>query len=329
MMKRVIIDADPGIDDAAAILLALASPELSVEAITTVYGNGPVDVCSDNALRILDTAGRLDIPVYRGAGKPLLRDPNLTWASPVHGTDALGNTNFPLSEGTSTLIRSRHAALEIIDRVMASPGEITLLALGRMTNIALALALEPGLAQRVAEIVVMGGAISMPGNVSPVASANLYEDPEAAAILYSSGVPLVQVGMDVCDRVEISQGQLDRIRQADTPTTRLLAAATPCLQSYYRGRGLLADPNGVHYNDVPAIAYAIDAMLFGTQDFYVTIETQSPLTRGQTVADRRNISGNPTNARVCLEVEVPRLTALFTERIISYSTCRYQGPRLP
>jgi inosine-uridine nucleoside N-ribohydrolase len=319
MMKRVIIDADPGIDDAAAIFLALASPELSVEAITTVYGNGPVDVCADNALRILDAAGRLDIPVYRGAGKPLLRDPILTWASPVHGSDALGNTTFPLPEGTSMLIRSRHAALEIIDRVMASPGEITLLALGRMTNIALALALEPGLAQRVAEIVLMGGAISMPGNVSPVASANLYEDPEAAAILYSSGAPLVQVGMDVCDRVEVSTAQLDRIRQADTPTTRILAAATPCLQSYYRSRGLLADPNGVHYNDVSAVAYAIDPTLFGTQDFYVTIETQSPLTRGQTVADRRNISGNPTNARICLEVDAPRLTTLFTKRIVSCS----------
>jgi inosine-uridine nucleoside N-ribohydrolase len=322
MIKRVIIDADPGVDDAAAIFLALASPELSVEAITIVYGNGPVDLCADNALRILDAAGRLDIPVYRGAGKPLLRDPNLTWASPVHGADALGNTNFPLSEGTSKLIRSRHAALAIIDQIMASPGEITLLALGRMTNIALALALEPDLSQKVAAIILMGGAIFVPGNVSPVASANLYEDPEAAAILYSSGVPLVQVGMDVCDRVEVSQGQLDQIWQVGTPTTHLLAAATPCLQSYYRGRGLLADPNGVHYNDVPAVAYAIDPTLFGTQDFYVTIETQSPLTRGQTVADRRNLSGNPTNTRVCLEVDVPRLTTLFTERIVGYSACR-------
>jgi inosine-uridine nucleoside N-ribohydrolase len=107
----------------------------------------------------------------------------------------------------------------------------------------------------------------MPGNVSPVASANLYEDPEAAAILYSSGAPLAQVGMDVCDRVEVSQGQLDQIRQANTPITRLLTAATPCLQSYYRGRGLLADPNGVHYNDVPAVAYAIDPSLFVTQNF--------------------------------------------------------------
>jgi inosine-uridine nucleoside N-ribohydrolase len=321
-MKRVIIDTDPGIDDAAAIFLALASPELSVEAITTIYGNGAVEMCASNALRILYAADRLDIPVYRGAGKPLLREATLGWASPVHGNDALGNTGFPLPEGKGKVIGSRHAALEIIDRVTASPGEITLLALGRMTNIALALTLEPRLAQEVAEIVLMGGSIAMPGNVSPVASANLYEDPEAAAILYSSGAPLVQVGMDVCDRVEVSQSQLDQIRRANTPITHLLAAATPCLQSYYRRRGLLADPNGVHYNDVPAVAYAIDSSLFGAKGFYVTIETESPLTRGQTVADRRNISGHPPNARVCLEVDAPRLTALFTERLVGYSTRR-------
>jgi inosine-uridine nucleoside N-ribohydrolase len=238
----------------------------------------------------------------------------------VHGNDALGNTSFPLPEGKGKrgFIGSRHAALEIIDRVMAAPGEITLLALGRMTNIALALSLETRLAQGVAEIILMGGSISMPGNVAPVASANLYKGPEAAAILYSSGAPLAQVDMDVCDRVEVSQGQLDQIRQANTPITRLLTAATPRLQSYYRGRGLLADPNRVHYNDVPAVAYAIDPSLFVTQNFYVVIETQSPLTRGQTVADRRNISGHPPNTRVCLDVDAPRLTALFTQRVAGY-----------
>jgi inosine-uridine nucleoside N-ribohydrolase len=317
-MKRVIIDADPGIDDAAAIFLALASPELSVEAITTIYGNGPVETCANNALRILHAADRLDIPVYQGAGKPLLREATLGWASPVHGNDALGNISFPLPEGKGSLIGSHHTALEIIDWVMAAPGEVTLLALGRMTNIALALSLKPRLAQAVAEIVLLGGSISTPGNVSPVASANLYEDPEATAILYASGAPLVQVGMDVCDQVEVSQSQLDRIRQANTPITRLLTAATPCLQSYYRARKLLTDPNGVHYNDVPAVAYAIDPSLFGAQDLYVAIETQSPLTRGQTVADRRNISGHPPNARVCLEVDAPRLTALFTQRVAGY-----------
>jgi inosine-uridine nucleoside N-ribohydrolase len=317
-MKRVIIDTDPGIDDAAAILLALASPELSVEAITTVYGNGPVEASTRNARRILHAAGRTDIPVHQGAGKPLLRHPNPGWASQVHGTDALGDAEIldpPIESGP---VKERHAVLEVIERVIAAPGEITLLSLGRLTNLALALALEPRVAQSVSEIIVMGGAIAVPGNISPVASANLYEDPEAAAMVYSSGAPLVQVGLDVCDLVEISQGQLDQISKAGTPITRLLTAATPCLQAYYRRRGMLADPNAVRYNDLPAIAYTVDPELFDTQDLYVAIETHSPLTRGQTVADRRNNSGHPSNVKVCTGLDAARLAALFTERITAY-----------
>ena len=319
-MKRVIIDTDPGIDDAAAILLALASPELTVEAITTVYGNGPVEASTRNALHILAAAGRTDISVFQGAGKPLLRKPNPGWASQVHGIDALGGVALAVSTDKPGGVEQRHAALEILERVAEAPGEIILLALGRLTNIALALSLESRLAQWVSQIVVMGGAIAVPGNVSPVASANLYEDPEAAAIVYESGACLVQVGLDVCDRVEISASQLEEIRQADTPATRLLIAATPCIQSYYRGRGLLADPDGVRYNDLPAVAYAVAPDLFSAQDLYVTIETTSQVTRGQTVADLRRVTGHSPNAKVCLDVDPARLTGLFVERLINPTT---------
>ncbi|MFQ6030967.1 MAG: nucleoside hydrolase [Dehalococcoidia bacterium] len=318
-MKKVIIDTDPGIDDAAAIFLALASPELSVEALTTIYGNGPVESCTDNALRLLHAAHRRDIPVYPGVGKPLLREPTSGWASAVHGADALGDIGFPLPPDYNELRNRRHAVPEIIDRIMAAPGEITFLALGRMTNIALALSIEPRLAQAVAEVIVMGGAVAAPGNVSPVATANLYEDPEAAAILYASGAPLVQVGMDVCDQVNFSLEQVEQVGRADTPTTRLLAAATPYLQASYRSRGLLNEQQGIRYNDVPSVAYAIDPGLFGQEDLYVTIETQSSTSRGQTLADRRRSTGQAPNARVCLEVDAPRLTALFTDRVVNYS----------
>ena len=178
---------------------------------------------------------------------------------------------------------------------MASTGEITVLALGRMTNLALAISLESRLAGSVAEIIVMGGAVAVPGNASPVASANLYEDPEAASILYNSGAPLVQVGLDVCNQVEISSSQLRQIEQADNATTALLSAATPFLQSYYRSQGLLRERDGVHYNDLSAVAYAIDPTLFQSQEHPVTIETHSELARGQTVVDRRaltQVSGN-------------------------------------
>ena len=320
-MKRVIIDTDPGIDDAAALFLALTSPELSVEAITTVYGNGPVEICTQNTLRILNAAGRLEIPVYQGAARPLLREPTPGWASQVHGQDGLGNINYPRPAGHYP-VAGRPAAVEIIERVMASQGEITMLALGRMTNLALAMSLEPGLAGSVAQIIVMGGAVAVPGNASPVASANLYEDPEAASILYKSGAPLVQVGLDVCNQVEITSSQLLQIEQTGTAITGLLSAATPFLQSYYRSQNLLREPAGVRYNDLSAAAYAIDPTLFQAEEYPVTIETHSELARGQTVVDRRALGqdfGNESaRVRVCLEVDAERLTSLFTQRICAY-----------
>ena len=325
-MKRAIIDTDPGIDDAAAIFFALASPEVSVEAITTVYGNGPVEVSTANTRRILHAAGRLDLPIFQGAGKPLLRAPTSGWASQVHGTDGLGDIDSPLPPGGGAATTGQHAVWEIIRRVMESPGEITLLALGRLTNLALALSIEPKLAQAVEQIIVMGGAVSVGGNVSAVASANLYEDPEAAAIVYASGAPLVQVGLDVCNRVEFTREQLERIGTSDTPVCRLLAAATPFIQSYYRSQGMLAGERNVRYNDVPAAAYVIAPALFQTRDMHIAIETHSELTRGQTVADRRGASSEPAgaaggrsaNAAVCLEVDAPALTELFTERVCAY-----------
>ena len=339
-MKRVIIDCDPGVDDAAALLFALASPELNVEAVTTVFGNGPVDVCTSNALRILAAAGRTDIPVYRGAGRPLLREPNPGWASQVHGTDALGNLPVEIAGTAVGEAEPGPAAVEIVRRVMEASGEpprslrqvtqigdgggdpqnkISVLALGRMTNVALALSLEPQLSEKVAEVVVMGGAVFVPGNVSPVATANLYEDPEAAAILYQSGARVVQVGLDVCDRVEFSKGQLDQLGRAENPGARLLAAATPFLQGYYRGRGMLADPAGVRYNDVPAVAYAVNPGWFETRDMYVTVDYQGPATRGQTVADVRGVTGMVPNAKVCLGVEVEELTGTFIRRVAGES----------
>ena len=314
-MKRVIIDTDPGVDDAAAIFLALASPELSVEALTTVYGNGPVESSTDNARRILHAAGHPGIPIYQGAGKPLLRPPNQGWASHVHGQDALGDSGVPLPPQGRPRVEERQAAVEIVERVMASPGEITLLSLGRLTNIALALSIEPRLAGSIAEVIVMGGAVSVPGNVSPVASANLYEDPEAAAIVYLSGVSLAQVGLDVCNRVTISQSQLERIAEADTPSARLLRGATPFLQRSYVRRGLLGESGGVRYNDMPAVAYAIDPGLFVSRDYFVEIETSSPLTRGQTVALQPEPGGTQANVAVCMEVDGERLSELFTWRV--------------
>ena len=321
-MKRILIDTDPGIDDAAAILMALASPELEVVALTTIFGNSSVEVCTANARRVLVAAGRSDVPVYMGAGKPLLRPANEGWASHIHGGDGLGGVvgasgpavaagGEPV-EPLASNAPDKHAALAIIENVMAAPGEITVLALGRMTNLALAISLEPGLAGAVREVVVMGGAVTVPGNVSGVATANLHEDPEAAAIVYRSGASIVQVGLDVCNRVTVNPSQLEDIAGAGSPATRLLSEATGHLREAYIRTGRIGPEDGVRYNDMPAVGYVIDPGLFTARPAYVEIEIHSELTKGQTVADWN--AAEP-NARICLEVDAEALAAMFTERL--------------
>ena len=205
-----------------------------------------------------------------------------------------------------------HAALAILDLARESPRNISVVALGRLTNVALALALEPDAAGALQRIVVVGGAVNVPGNVSPYASANLYEDPEAAAMVYRSGVPIVQVGLDVCNQVTVSPAQLDAIATAGTPAARLLSRAAAFLRRSYESRGLMSPGEGVRFNDMPAVGYAIAPRLFTTVPARVTIETQSETNRGQTLADW--LSPNP-NALVCTEVDAPALTALFARRL--------------
>jgi inosine-uridine nucleoside N-ribohydrolase len=308
---RVIIDTDPGIDDVAAILMGLASQELQVEALTTVFGNASVTQSTVNALRLLEAAGRTDIPVYQGVGKCYnFTEP--TYTAKVHGTDGFGDVAWPLP---ITPPQRRHAVLEIIDRVLGAPGEITVLALGRLTNLALAISIEPQVATALRSLIVMGGAVTVPGNITPVASANLWGDPEAADVVYRSGAKIIQIGLDVCDQVEISAAQQQRVWQANTAATGLLKALTPCLQASYRQRGLLRHPDGIRYNDVPAMAYVVDPLLFTCRDVHVRIGTQGQLTRGQTVADLRGQGSSPPNVTVAFGVDAARLTALWVERV--------------
>jgi inosine-uridine nucleoside N-ribohydrolase len=307
----VIIDTDPGIDDVAAILMGLGSQGLRVEALTTIFGNASVTQSTVNALRLLEAAGRPDVPVYQGVGKCYnFTEP--TYTAQVHGVDGFADIPWPLP---TTAPQGRHAVLETIDRVLGAPGEITVVALGRLTNLALAISLEPQVASALHSLVVMGGAITVPGNITPVASANLWGDPEAADVVYRSGAKIVQIGLDVCDQVEISAAQQQRVWQANTEATRLLQALTPCLQTSYRRRGLLRHADSVRYNDVPAMAYVIDPSLFTCQDVHVRIETQGQHTRGQTVADLRGQGGAPPNVTVAFAVDAARLTQLWVERV--------------
>ncbi len=319
MTKRVIIDTDPGVDDCAAILLALASPELQVDALTISYGNGSMPRCADNARRILAAAGRADVPVYLGAEGPLIRPPTAGWASHIHGGDALGevSNNAPPAQPSENE-PARRAAVEIASRALAAPGEITVLALGRMTNVALALRLAPEMVDALAGVVVMGGAVRVPGNVSPVATANIHEDPEAAAILYDSGAPIIQVGLDVCDKCGFSDAQFERLRASSAPAMQLLVSASAYTQAAYRRLGRLADGEAVRYNDVPAVAAAADPTLMAMQRLPVAVDTGSDLTRGQTVVDWYGLTGREANVDVCLEVDAERLTEMVVERLVNH-----------
>lgn len=307
---RVIVDTDPGLDDTAAILFTLACPDrVTVEMVTTVFGNAGIDNSTCNALTILDAAGRTDIPVYQGAARPLLRPPR--YAPHVHSEDGLGGlaSRYPPTGS----VRPGIAAEKIVEHIMASPGEITLVALGPLTNVALALALEPRLATGVREIVLMGGAVRVPGNVSPVASANMLNDPDAAAAVYSSGAPLVQAGLDVALPTIISPDHLARIAAVDTPAARLMTdVAKAAIASYLPLHG---DEGGARFNDLPTVAYVVDKTLFRVERHPVVIETTGTYTTGMTVVDWRRDLGRPENTDVLLGVDVPRLVELFAERL--------------
>eukprot|EP01102_Stenamoeba_stenopodia_P017754 TRINITY_DN6410_c0_g1_i3.p1 TRINITY_DN6410_c0_g1~~TRINITY_DN6410_c0_g1_i3.p1 ORF type:complete len:269 (+),score=56.67 TRINITY_DN6410_c0_g1_i3:81-887(+) len=245
-VKRVIVDTDPGVDDLAAIYWLLSCPHIKVEALTTVFGNGTVEHTTENANILLEVGGRADIPVYPGAAKPLLTVAQIGKA--IHGIRAFGDSDYSLVEQVAEEARggAQHkrkqaeqtcAAAEIVRRVMVSPGEITVIGLGPLTNIALALAAEPRLAGAIKELVVMGGAVLTQGNITSVATANFFNDPDAAAIVYASGVNLVQVGMGVCNNVKLSKAQLARIYERKNLKTKLLSVVSPQLREYYVSQG--------------------------------------------------------------------------------------------
>jgi len=308
-VRRLLIDTDPGVDDSMMIQLALASPEVQVEALTTVFGNSDAATTTRNALTNLEVAGRADIPVARGAGRPLTRSPLAKYPTHVHGADGLGNANWPAPRGAP--ITTPAAAL-IVERVMqAAPGELTLLAVGPLTNLALAVRLEPAMAERVREVVIMGGT-SGRGNVSPTAESNIHHDPEAARIVFHAGWPLTMVGLDVTTRTLMTPAHLAEIRGARTPAAELIGAITPFYFAYHRGR-LGRDVMPVH--DSSALAYVLDPSLFTTEPAWVDVEVRGELTTGQTVADFRPQLGRKPNVDVCVDVKSDRVLELCLDRV--------------
>jgi purine nucleosidase len=307
MVKRIIIDTDPGIDDALAILLALASPELRLEALTVVIGNCTTAQGVVNALSVLELAGATHVPVAPGLDRPLLQ-PVLT-APETHGNTGLGYAQLPRPRQKPT---SQHAVDLLIERVMAAPGEITLVAIGPLTNLAMAIRREPAMVEAVREVIIMGGAIRHEGNTTPLAEFNTYVDPHAAHIVFHSGLPITLVPLDVTYHCILTQADVDRLLAIDSPITRFVADATHFYMEFHDEYQSI---EGCVINDPLALALTFAPELVETRLLHVTIDLHSPLSLGKTMADFYRMWDKPPNMQVALKVQPRRFIELFLERI--------------
>ena len=304
---RMILDVDTGIDDALAIFYALHRPGIVLEAVTTVYGNIDVAAATRNTLQILQLAGRGDVPVAAGAAQALTR-PFVRGAAHIHGENGLGEVTLPEPAARPL---DEHAADLIIRMVRAHPGALTLCPVGPLTNIALALARAPDIAQKLRGIVVMGGTLfhpGIPGIPSPMADANFWNDPEAARIVLRSGARLTLVGMDVTMQALLTPAMTDAIAEAGGAAATMMRIARFYVDAYLRQYPSIA---GCGLHDPLAVAVAEDASLVTAEPMQVDIELAGELTRGQMVADRRATGTTRPNAAVCTGVDVARFTERF------------------
>ncbi len=310
MTRRVIFDTDPGQDDAVAILLALASPAaLKVEAIVAVAGNVPVSLTARNARKICELAGRPDVPVYAGCAGPMAARPLVT-AEHVHGATGLNGPDLP--EPTMPL-QPEHGVDFLVNYLRREPpGEMTLCVLGPMTNIAMALIKAPDIAPRIREIVLMGGAYFEVGNITPTAEFNVYVDPQAAAIVLGSGVPIVMLPLDVTHKVLTTPERLSRIRAVPTKSAAAVAAMLGFSEKYDREK---YGSDGAPLHDPCVTAYLLRPDLFQGRHINVEVETASPLTVGMTVADYWRVTGRPPNALYIRDVDAAGFYDLLTAQL--------------
>lgn len=299
--RRIIIDTDPGTDDAVAILLALASPELQVDAIVAVAGNGPLKFMERNARAICELAGRPDIPVYAGCPRPLRSD--MINAVHFHGETGLGPLRLP--EPARPLQPTHGVAVTIESLRQAPPSSITWCALGPLTNIAAALVQAPDIIAGARELVLMGGSSRALGNTTPAAEFNILADPHAAQVVFDSGLPITMVPLDVTHQVRSTPERIARIAALGAPVAEAVAE-------------LLAPPPGGEpsaLHDPCVIVYLLAPELFEGSRVNVAIETQSALTLGATVIDWRGISGREVNANVLHTVDADGVYSLLEQRL--------------
>ena len=319
--RRVIIDTDPGTDDAMAIILALNSPEFKVEALTVVPGNVDAQQGLENALKIVSLAGRCDVAVAGGAQHPL--NQKLITAQFWHGKNGLANVELPPSKCKAD---PRFGPDLIIETIHKYPHEITLIPVGPLTNIALAVSKDPSIAALVENIVIMGGSITG-GDVNGAAEANIYNDPEAAQIVFNAGWMVTMVGSDVGERTLITRKYLAELQSSHGPQSDFIAK----IADFYLNRSEKSGYSGAAMYDPLAVGIALDPTLGTFKEMHVDVETKGEFTRGETVANRMGSNENNVlhgdhyeiegvtylkpNARVCLASDADRFLQLFVSRL--------------
>lgn len=296
---RMIIDTDTASDDAVAILMALRSPGVQVDAITVVAGNVPVEMGARNAGYTVELCGK-EVPVYVGAHRPLVREPH--WAYWFHGPDGMGGMGYPPPRRPP---EPEYAVDVLVDLIRSRPGEYTLVTLGPLTNVALALHRAPDIARKVRQCYVMGGAACTVGNVTPAAEFNVWVDPEAARAVFHSGMPILMVGWEHCvGEAALNDEEMAELRRLDTPWAHFVL---DCNRTALEASRTLHGTPGLELPDPVTMAIALDPAVCVERDrHHVDVETASELTRGMTVVDRLRVTGKEPNVEVCWRIDPAR-----------------------
>jgi purine nucleosidase len=305
--KRILFDTDPGIDDSLAILLALASPELSVEGVSTVHGNCSIDQTTTNALSVLELARANHIPVARGFELPLAQ-PSLL-APETHGNTGLG---YALLSRPKTKPVAQHSVEFLIEKILSAPGQLTLVCIGPLTNVAVAIRKEPRILQAVKEAVIMGGAIRHQGNTTPLAEFNVFVDPHAAYMVYHSGMPITLVPLDVTYQCILTHADVKRLQEIKSPITKFVADST---RFYMEFHDEFQQIDGCIINDPLALALTFAPDLCDYEEHYVDVDISGGVSMGKTFADFYRFTKKPANMKVALGVRARDFIELFLDRI--------------
>jgi purine nucleosidase len=310
MPRRIIIDTDPGVDDSFTFLLALASPEIQLEALTTTQGNVTVDKATRNALSILELAHASHIPVAQGSVLPLIQP--LRASATVHGESGIGNAKLPEPQ---TKPIPGHAVDYLIERVLAAPNQISIFPIGPLTNIAMAIRKEPAFAKVVKELVIMGGAIQEGGNMTALAEFNIYVDPHAAHIVFHSGIPITLIPLDATHKCLLKPEHVERLMKIQSPVTRFIKDA---IEVYVKTSTQLGHA-GAALHDPLTLATILAPEVLTLKEYYVDVDISGGVSMGKTFADLLHVTKTPPNMNVAMDVRGKDFIELFLQQMEALS----------